>query len=272
MAVAVEDPGRKGRFEILRRDVERKVLELLRTHNWVANIEREVGEGEYLIIDAGRAGVSHRITVFYTSATANGAYKQAAAQVEHIFFNGAPYMVESFAHGLDRPVEAIDAFPTLLLQWNAATADGKFAPVANPPLTGAATRRSFRMLQSGMAYIKDGVGIIGVNALHHPNRQRFSAAHELGHHELHAQEIGKAVHVDKEFRVLLRDDVSSQGIDPLEIEANAFASELLMPREFLMSALDAGGLDIEDDAGIEALARKFRVSASTMRYRLAGRF
>lgn len=36
---------------------------------------------------------------------------------------------------------------------------------------------------SGMAYIKDGVGIIGVNALHHPNRQRFSAAHELGHHE-----------------------------------------------------------------------------------------
>ena len=39
-----------------------------------------------------------------------------------------------------------------------------------------------------------------------------------------------------------------------------------------MSALDAGGLDIEDEAGIEALARKFRVSASAMRYRLAGRF
>jgi hypothetical protein len=33
--------------------------------------------------------------------------------------------------------------------------------------------------------------------------------------------------------VLLRDDVSSQGIDPLEIEANAFASELLVPGEFL---------------------------------------
>jgi Zn-dependent peptidase ImmA (M78 family) len=125
---------------------------------------------------------------------------------------------------------------------------------------------------SGMAYIKDGIGIIGVNALHHPYRQRFSAAHELGHHELHAQEIGKAVHVDKGFRVLRRDDVSSQGIDPLEIEANAFASELLMPGEFLVSALDAAGLDIEDEAGIEALARKFRVSASAMRYRLAGRF
>src|SRR6266702_2240112 len=91
---------------------------------------------------------------------------------------------------------------------------------------------------SGMAYIKDGIGIIGVNALHHPNRQRFSAAHELAHHKLHEQEIRKAVHVDKGFRVLLRDDVSSQGIDPLEIEANAFAAELLMPQEFMKSALD----------------------------------
>lgn len=125
---------------------------------------------------------------------------------------------------------------------------------------------------SGMAFIKDGVGIIGVNALHHPNRQRFSAAHELAHHELHAHEIRKAVHVDKGFRVLLRDDVSSQGVDPLEIEANAFASELLMPREFIANALDVGGLDMEDDAGIEALARKFRVSASAMRFRLSGRF
>ena len=145
MAVAVEDPGRKARFEILHRDVERKVLEPLRTHNWAANIERE---DEYFIIAAERAGVSHRIAVFYTSATANGAYKQAAAQVEHIFFNGAPYMVESFAHGLDRPVEPIDAFPTLLLQWNAATADGKFAPAADIPLTAPATRRPFRMLLS----------------------------------------------------------------------------------------------------------------------------
>jgi Zn-dependent peptidase ImmA (M78 family) len=125
---------------------------------------------------------------------------------------------------------------------------------------------------SGMAYIKDGVGIIGINALHHPNRQRFSAAHELAHHELHEREIRKAVHVDHGFRMLLRDDVSSQGVEPLEIEANAFASELLMPNEFLMTALRASGLDIEDDAGIEALARKFRVSASAMRYRLAGRF
>jgi Zn-dependent peptidase ImmA (M78 family) len=122
---------------------------------------------------------------------------------------------------------------------------------------------------SGMAYIKDGIGIIGVNALHHPNRQRFSAAHELAHHVLHADVIRKAVHVDKGIRVLFRDDVSALGTEPMEIEANAFASELLIPGELLAAALEGGGVDIEDEAGIEVLARRFRVSPAAMRFRLS---
>lgn len=121
---------------------------------------------------------------------------------------------------------------------------------------------------SGMAYIKDGVGIIGVNALHHPNRQRFSAAHELAHHVLHAPNISQAVHVDKGIRVLFRDDVSALGIEPMEIEANAFASELLIPADLLATALEGGGVDLEDEAAIEALARRFRVSPTAMRFRL----
>ena len=40
---------------------------------------------------------------------------------------------------------------------------------------------------SGMAFIKDGRPIIGVNALHAPNRQRFTIAHELGHILLHEE-------------------------------------------------------------------------------------
>ncbi|GAA4795841.1 MAG TPA: ImmA/IrrE family metallo-endopeptidase [Xanthomonadaceae bacterium] len=123
---------------------------------------------------------------------------------------------------------------------------------------------------SGMAYINDGLSIIGINALHHPNRQRFSAAHELGHHVLHAEHLKNAVHVDKGLRVLLRDDVSSQGVDLLEIEANAFASELLMPKDLLVKALDEGGVDMDDDTQIETLAKKFRVSASALRFRLIG--
>lgn len=125
---------------------------------------------------------------------------------------------------------------------------------------------------SGMAYIKDGVGIIGVNALHHPNRQRFSAAHELAHHVLHVPDITAAVHVDKGFRVLHRDELAAQGTDPLEIEANAFASELLMPRQFLLEAVGDAGLDLDDDDAVEALAKRFKVSASAMRNRLGGWF
>src|SRR5580704_17378184 len=50
---------------------------------------------------------------------------------------------------------------------------------------------------SGMIHIKDGVPIIGVNSLHHPNRQRFTVAHEVGHLCLHREYITQAVHVDK---------------------------------------------------------------------------
>lgn len=121
---------------------------------------------------------------------------------------------------------------------------------------------------SGMAYIKDGTGIIGVNALHHPNRQRFSAAHELAHHVLHDDDIRQAVHVDKGIRVLFRDDISALGTEPMEIEANAFASELLIPGDLLAAALEGGGVDLEDETAIEGLARRFRVSPTAMRFRL----
>ena len=125
---------------------------------------------------------------------------------------------------------------------------------------------------SGMAYIKDGVGIIGVNALHHPNRQRFSAAHELGHHVLHADQIREAVHVDRGIRILYRDDASSLGTQPMEVQANMFAAELLMPTSLLAGAIADGGVDIEDEASVEVLAKRFRVSTAAMRFRLLSQF
>lgn len=124
---------------------------------------------------------------------------------------------------------------------------------------------------SGMAFIDHDQAVIGVNSQHAPNRQRFTAAHELGHHLLHASEITGAVHVDKGLMrgVLLRNDQSSQGVHTLEIDANAFASELLMPRDLLVSALDGQPVDIEDDEQIEALSKKFKVSVAAMRFRLS---
>ena len=122
---------------------------------------------------------------------------------------------------------------------------------------------------SGMAFIKDGVSIIGVNALHHPNRQRFTAAHELAHHVLHVSQITAAVHVDKGFRVLHRDAMTATGTDPLEVDANAFAAELLMPKHFLIEAVGDTGIDLDDETAIDVLAKKFKVSSSAMRIRLS---
>lgn len=124
---------------------------------------------------------------------------------------------------------------------------------------------------SGMAFEKDGQAVVAVNALHHPNRQRFTMAHELAHIILHRDHISHQVHVDKEFRVrpdvvLRRDALAATGIDALEIEANAFASELLMPRKWLEAELQ-GGWDIDDEK-IGSLARKFKVSVAAMQFRL----
>jgi len=119
---------------------------------------------------------------------------------------------------------------------------------------------------SGLAYIRDGVSMIGVNSLHAPTRQRFTIAHELGHICLHGEELRKAVHVDKGS--LRRDPVSSTGSDPLEVQANAFASEFLMPEPLLEAALAGKPVDLEDEKVVAALAKKFRVSETAMRYRL----
>jgi Zn-dependent peptidase ImmA (M78 family) len=97
-------------------------------------------------------------------------------------------------------------------------------------------------------------------------------AHELAHILLHWDLLTREVHVDKTFNVkpsavLRRDAVAASGTDYREIEANAFASELLMPREWLEREIQ-GGRDIDDDEKIASLARRFRVSIAAMQFRL----
>jgi Zn-dependent peptidase ImmA (M78 family) len=119
---------------------------------------------------------------------------------------------------------------------------------------------------SGMAFIKDGVPIIGVNSLHHPNRQRFTLAHELAHIQLHRDQLENAVHVDKGS--LRRDLLSAAGTDSTEREANAFAAELLMPPALLAAALDGRTLDLENEELVAGLAKRFRVSTMALQHRL----
>ena len=132
---------------------------------------------------------------------------------------------------------------------------------------GAVVRYSaFDDTLSGMITVKEGVPIIAVNALHHPNRQRFSIAHEIGHLVLHREFITNHVHVDKSF-ALHRDERSAQGEDRLEIDANAFAAELLVPQEWLRLAI-APEMDLDDDRALTTIARQFKVSTAALQNRL----
>lgn len=114
----------------------------------------------------------------------------------------------------------------------------------------------------------DGSPVIVVNSLNAPVRQRFTVAHELGHHLLHSQ----CVYVDRPLAVRFRDSQSSLAIDPEEIQANQFAAALLMPRDWVIRDADhilARQRDIPDEELIDRLAREYRVSRQAMEFRLA---
>jgi hypothetical protein len=123
------DTGAKARLDILRRDAENKMLDPLRMHGWTVCVEREFSDG--LVLTAERGGHTHRVALIYSSATDNRVYKQLAEQVERIYFNGQPYHVEQYAHGITVPVGSADDFRLTLDEWNASSAEGKFAPTSS---------------------------------------------------------------------------------------------------------------------------------------------
>ncbi len=115
---------------------------------------------------------------------------------------------------------------------------------------------------SGFLLVEGGKATVVINRRHHPNRQRFTAAHELGHYFLHACEDDH-IFVDKAYH---RSPLSSTGIYQQEIEANRFAAALLMPEEFIIEHTD--GIDLTD-LDIYRLADEFGVSEQAMTLRLA---
>ena len=115
---------------------------------------------------------------------------------------------------------------------------------------------------SGMLLIRGDYAMIGVNQSHHRNRKRFTIAHELGHYILHRDQS------DMFVDAFLRSGNSAQGIDPQEIEANAFAAELLMPKRVLINEVAASSINVLDEDAIGWLAFKFGVSTAAMTIRL----
>lgn len=130
-------------------------------------------------------------------------------------------------------------------------------------------RHRFDGPESGFALRDGDHWFIGINTQTSRRRQRFTAAHELGHLLLHA---GYELIVDQAvLRVDLRSELSSMGTDIEEIEANTFAAALLMPEKLVIhhvtNLIRTNG-DITRDDLISELARIYDVSAEAMGYRL----
>lgn len=118
---------------------------------------------------------------------------------------------------------------------------------------------------SGVLVRRGDTASVGVNALHHRNRQRFTLAHELGHFYLHLD--SPTVFVDDALVHFRGDDVTVPD-DPQEMEANAFAGALLMPERMLRADLAGRYIDAFDDSAVRDLARKYAVSAQALTIRL----
>lgn len=102
-----------------------------------------------------------------------------------------------------------------------------------------------------------GKSFLFVNRNEAPVRQRFTLAHEYGHHWMEHQPV-----IDHDA------NISGGSRDPREVAANAFAAELLVPREALREWIDTHFADRAVD--LEILVRAaafFGVSAMSIRYR-----
>jgi Zn-dependent peptidase ImmA (M78 family) len=121
---------------------------------------------------------------------------------------------------------------------------------------------------AGMFIRSGDKSLIAVNSSHPKNRQRFTIAHECGHMRFHSSDL----FVDKRFSILNRDEISSRAENIMEIEANQFAAEILMPHRYLISELKANNIDLEDDIHIKQISKKYMVSQQAMTYRIANLF
>ena len=105
---------------------------------------------------------------------------------------------------------------------------------------------------SGMLKKSDDKYVITVNALHHPFRQTFTIAHELGHFFLH-KDLNDTF-IDKVF---FRNSESNI----MEREANNFAAEILMPEDSFKKFISENSSKISDISkyfGVSSVAVKVR--------------
>lgn len=145
----------------------------------------------------------------------------------------------------------------------------QLSPVIPVPIINIVDRYGVTVLEhnlndndSGLLVIKNQRPIIVVNRQHHPHRQHFTLAHELGH---------LLLHFDRSEDMFHRDQRSSQGTNRFEVQANNFAAQLLMPEYALLEHFSGQTFDVFDprySRKVMNLAKTFEVSQQAMSLRL----
>lgn len=107
--------------------------------------------------------------------------------------------------------------------------------------------------ESGHYTYREGRPLITYNVADAPVRQRFTIAHEIGHH----------VHGDLDAPRDTTEQFSARARDPKEVAANRFAAALLMP-----AALVKHMVFEQRVTDLSRLAKAFGVSTAAMAFRL----
>lgn len=95
---------------------------------------------------------------------------------------------------------------------------------------------------------------ITINGRHHPNRQRFTLAHEIAHFVLHRDLIGDGITDSGLYRSALRSD--------LETQANRYAADLIMPAALVRRKFREGVKSYSE------MANAFQVSSEVAQIRM----
>lgn len=114
-------------------------------------------------------------------------------------------------------------------------------------------QENWRPNESGHYSYRDGKPLITYNSTDASVRQRFTIAHEIGHH----------VHGDLDAPRDTTEQFSARTRDPKEVAANRFAAALLMPAALVKHLVLEQRI-----TDLARLARAFGVSTAAMEFRL----